>query len=216
MKIKNYITALIVIIIVVMGYLLLYQAEVNLSVEQIEQDPLSWVVMYTTPDTNGVSASTEHITDSNGIVTRDELYSLQRWVAQNIRYQLVDPTYPEQTLRVGAGSCWSQSSLLYSMILHEDADADSYIILIDLTTEVTEAKHSAVLTIFGGGLIVISDTTIGGQYINSICTLRTPQSAIETIISETTAATYDITAAVSLDESHSFSSNSEFYSFCGG
>jgi len=195
MKIKR--TPLILIVIAtVVVIAILFLPNPNMSISDIEQNPDAWLTEYTKPDDPAVIANLEHIITPDGVLSIKDVYDIQEWVGGNIRYISADPVYPSETLKRGEGNCWSQASLMYSLVLAEDPDADSYIALIDVTAEGSAYTHCSVITHFDDE-VIISDTTIGPT-ISTYCILDDLNSATRRIVDGTNVDTYIIKKEISL------------------
>ena len=209
---------LVTIGIIILAVIVIYGIpfENSMTTETVETNPYAWVTEYTTPNDDIIKAKTQEILGSSydGELSVQDLYDLQDWVGKNIHYTVQDPEYPSQTLLDMNGDCYSMSSLLYSMILHEsNKDSCSYILLVDIKEENSPniMKHSSVMTVFDNG-IVISDTTLG-SYTNTYCKLKSPEDAINRIIDGTTVQWYTVTEAINLNTYQEFSNYEDFYSY---
>ena len=195
-------------------------------IETQEEDttsPYAWVVAYTTPDDPMVETKVDDIlkisSSNDGVLSINDVYELQEWVAGNIEYQEEDPKYPNETLVTFTGNCYNKATLLYSMILHEtrydDDFCNSYLLLIDAldSDEDDIVKHTSVLTVFNTG-IIISDTTIDDWAVPDLCVLSEPEDLIYNIVDGTTLIHYNITTAVAYDgEYQEFADNTGFYNW---
>ena len=184
--------------------------EEGTTVTDIQQNPHEWVLEYSSYDDPAVIELVDSLGNGDDTLSTSEVYAMQRWVSSNIKYSLEDPTLPSETLQKGRGSCWSSTSLLYSMFLAESASADVYVLLIDVTSGGEAIKHCAVLTKFGNS-IIISDPTIDSYAIDNVCTLASPQNAVQLVLDNTNVDTYQVTTAVCTCCSQTFNSNEEFY-----
>lgn len=178
--------ALIAILVVAVGY-----SYSLTTVITPEQDIYGWLTRYVTPDNQAVINNMNHIIEPDGVITIEDLYKLHEWVYSNIDYTDSNPTYPEETLRTGKGNCWSQTSLVYSLILAEDPNADSVIILINLTYDGVNYTHCSVMTYFGNN-VVISDTTVNPAF----CKLGPKNYVTNYIVQSTRIDTYKIIGEV--------------------
>ena len=214
MKLNNKIIIVVTSLLLIATFVIIHPNIVNK--QEIEKMEYAWVIEYTTPNNDDIKTQTQSILGStyNNYLTSREVYELQEWVAKNIKYEYEDPELPSDTLYDKTGSCFNMCSLLYSMILNEDSDSKSFILLIDVWIEGASDtfKHSAILTIFDEG-IIISDPTVGFPAIESVSKLLSPRSAIDNIVDNTDVQHYVITHAVSLDEYFEFSNQEDFISF---
>lgn len=185
-----------IILIALIGIFFLFPPT-TMSIADIELNPYAWLTEYTTPEDSTVRANLEHIIETDGVISIKDIYDIQEWVGRNIDYVTEEVKYPSETLRTGQGNCWSQASLMYSLVLSEDPDADSYIALINVTSEGEKYTHSSVITYFDDE-VIISDTTIGPT-VNFYCVLDDQASAVRRIVDGTNVDTYIITHIINLE-----------------
>ena len=203
-----------VIIVGISLLLLLVIYSMKTSQLDSESAKIHWAVSYVTPNDPAVEAAAKEVLgiSYNGFLSSDDVLKMQKWVSKTVTYKVEEPEYPNQTLLDRDGTCFTMCTLLYSMILNEDPNARSYMLLAEVWIGGEAVNHSAILSVFGSQ-VIISDPTISYSYINNICILAAPETAINQLVQNTEIEALIVKEAISFDLSRKFYNQQEFFDF---